>query len=296
MSNHPSWSCPVDTDVLLLLAWFSTLDLRALLQRKKREQPWKVFRQLLDEALQTALDEALACFRGDPIYGPALLSLARYRISRIDLQRASWAIALEELADPSNGVFFSDDPYHSPASAEKPQSGPVDETEALEQAIAAHVPLARRLHQLSLAWNRDVCCGACELRAFFFLYLDLVQWPLRVPFFLHELLRVSLARIDWHAIAAKVLQVPPGQVCQCETSKQQEPLGAKAAYLAELFHVVSDEIGEHSRELPEPQRTQALFLLDLCRETTRPCTRSPYRAQKRIRLRCADLFIVCQSR
>src|SRR5712692_3358658 len=267
MSKHPSWSCPVDTDVLLLLAWFTTLDLRGLLQQKKREQPWKPFRQLLDEALQTALDEALACFRGDPIFGPALLSLARYRIARIDMQRASWAIALEELADPSNGVFFSDDPYRSPVAAEKAKNGPVDETAAFWQAVAAYGPLAERLHQVSQTWSGDVCQGARELCAFFPLYLALVQRPLHLPFFLYELLRVSLERVNWHTIAAQVLQVPPGQVCQCEVGKQEEPLGAKAAYLAELFGVVSDEIAEHSRNLPEPQRTQALFLLDLCRQT-----------------------------
>src|SRR5712692_912444 len=166
MSNHPSWSCPVDTDVLLLLAWFSTLDLRGLLQWKKREQSWKPFRQLLDEALETALDDALVCLQGDPIYGPALLRLARYRISRVDRQRVTWAIALKELAGPSNGVFFSDDPYQSAAAADQQKNGPVDETEAFEQASASHVPLADRLCRLSQTWRGDVCRGACELRTF----------------------------------------------------------------------------------------------------------------------------------
>src|SRR5712692_10531814 len=92
---------------------------------------------------------------------------------------------------------------------------------------------------------------------------------------------MSLARIDWHEIAAQVLQVPPGPVCQREARKQQEPLGAKAEYLGELFRFVGNEIGEPCRNLPEPQRTQALFLVDLCRETTRAmCTIPPASAEE----------------
>ena len=269
MSKHPSWSCPVNTEVLLILAWFSALDVRALLLRKKREQSWKPFRQLLDEALQASLDEALLCLQDDPIYGPAWLCLARYRISKVDLQRVSWAIALEELADPSNGVFFSDDPYQSPASVGQQNGEPADETEAFGQAVAAHVPLAERLHRLSQTWQGDVCRGACELQTFFNWYLEIVQRPLRVPFFLHELLRASLARIDWHVIAAQVLQEPSRPPCQCEARRRDEPLGARVEFLGELFRLVGDEIVLHSQELPEPQLTQALFLMDLCRETTK---------------------------
>jgi hypothetical protein len=267
MSGHPSCSCPVDSNALLLLAWFSTRDVRALIERKKREQQWKHPPQLLEETLRASIDEALACFQDDPIYGPAFLHLARYRLAGVDLQSVAWAIDLEGLVDPSNGVFFSDDPYSSVDGRQK--EGPADETEAFWQVVTAHVPLAERLQRLSQAWHGDVCRGTCELQAFFNWYLDIVQRPLRVPFFLHELLRASVARIDWHLIAAQILQVPSCRVCQCEARRREEPRGARAEFLGELFRLVGDEIVQHSQNLPEPQRTLALFLLDLCRETTK---------------------------
>lgn len=249
------------------MAWFSALDVQALLLRKKCEQSWKPFRQLLDEALQASLDDALICLEGDPIYGPAWLCLARHRISRVDLQRVSWAIALKELVDPSNGVFFSDDPYRSASVDDRQKEEPADETEAFWQAVTAHIPLAQRLQRFSHTWQGDVCRGACELQSFFNGYLDIVQRPLRVPFFLHEMLRASLACIDWHVVAARVLRVAASPTCMCEARRQEGHCGAWAEYLGELCRLVANEIVQHSSSLSEPQRTQALFLADLCRET-----------------------------
>ncbi len=270
MTTYPSQSRPVGTDTLLILAWFSTLDLRALLQRKQHEQPWKNPSHLLEEVLHTCLDDALVCLRGDPIYGPVLLCLVRSCISRVDLQDSTWAISLEEQASPSHAVFFSDDPNLPAPAADQQKNGSANETEAFRQAMTEHIPLVERLCRLSQAWKGDVCRGACELRTFCFLYLDLIQRPLRVPFFLHELLRMSLSRVNWHCIAAQILQVPDSTSCQCMARMQEEPLGAaKAEYLGELFRLVGDEIVQHSQGLPESQRTQVLFLMDMCRETTR---------------------------
>ena len=267
MSGHPSWSRPVDRDVLLLLAWFSTLNLRSQLEQKQREQSWKHPPQLLDELLHACIDDALSCFQADPIYGPAFLSLARYRLADVDLQSVAWAIDLEGLADPSNGVFFSDDPYRSISPDDLKKNWPADETEAFWQAVTAHAPLAERLHRLSQTWQDDRCCLICELQAFFHWYLDLVERPLRVPFFLHEMLRAGLASIDWHAIAGRVLQVSASPACMCEARRREGPRGARAEYLVELCRLVGNEIVQLGSSLSEPQRTQALFLSDLCRET-----------------------------
>lgn len=221
MSNRPSWSCPVDSGVLLLLAWFCTLDVRARLQRKKREQSWKMFPVLLEDLLQASLEEALSCLQADSTYGPAWLHLARYCIARVDLQRVTWAIALEELADPSNGVFFSDDPYRPAVPGGQQTSGPANETEAFLSAMKLHTPLAERLQGLSQKWEGDVCLGAFQLQTLLTWNLEIMQGRLRVPFFLLELLRTSLERIDWHTIAEQVLHVALPSLCHCSGTDGQ---------------------------------------------------------------------------
>ena len=198
MSKYPTWNFPVDTQTLLVLAWFSTFDLRALLQRKQQEQPWKNPLHLLEDILRSCIDDALARLQGDPIYGPALLRLAHYRMSRVRLQHVASAISLEALANPSNALFFSDDPYQPIASQMQQESEPENETEAFREAVALHVLLVEHLQRLSQTWKGDVCRGACDLHAFFLWYLETIQRPLRVPFFLNELLRTSLMRVDWH--------------------------------------------------------------------------------------------------
>jgi len=256
----------VDSKTLVILAWCSTLDLRLHLERKRREQPRKRLPQLLDEVLYASIDDALACFDGDPIYGPLWVSLARYGLASVDVERVTSAIALEGLIEPLSGVFCSDDPY-VPA---RQSGGPADETEAFWQAVTAHSPLAQRLQRFSESWQGDSCRGSCELRAFFLWYLERVQPYLHMPFFLRELLRASLASVDWHAISARVLQGPARPACCCDASSSQpEPRGVQAQILGEVFRLVDAEIGLYSSELPEPLRTQALFLRDLCRETAR---------------------------
>jgi hypothetical protein len=218
--------------------------------------------------IQEQVTQALHCFERDPIYGPALLALARDRLTYVDFSLVSWAIELQGLADPSAGLLFSDNPYY----AERHQkSEAVDETDAFWRVACSHVPLADRLHRLSTTWQGNVCQGACELSMFFLWYLELIGRPLQMPFFLVEYVRKSLHQIDWHGIAASLLEVPRSARgnCHCTASAQETATGAIAEYLGELFKITGDEIMPLGQRLPEPERTQALLLGDLCRETTK---------------------------
>jgi hypothetical protein len=136
--------------------------------------------------------------------------------------------------------------------------------------VQAHSPLIEQLQRLSKGWNVDVCRGASELRAFFCWYLDLVRWRIQMPFFVHEYLRISLQKIDWHAVALKVLgtSLPDVAACTCEARTQEIFADARIEYLGELFKQVGNEAAQLGRDLPEPERMQALLLSDLCRETT----------------------------
>ena len=84
-------------------------------------------------------------------------------------------------------------------------------------------------------------------------------------------MRRGLHKIDWHVIAANLLDVPHAArgTCHCAARDQQTATGMVAEYLGELFKVTGDEIMPLGQRLPEPERTQALLLGDLCRETTK---------------------------
>ena len=276
MSKH---SYGANSEMLLLLAWSSTLNLQEQLRKDQRERSWK-YPQLKpweqqwkpafpEELLQEHITRALDCFQGDPIYGPVLEAMVRFRLTFIDFSLVAWAISLEELADASSALFFSDEPYYQSRRQEKDEI--VDETDAFWRVAQAHIPLIDRLRRLSKAWHGDICQGACELRSFFGWYLDLARRSLQMPFFVHEFLRISLQKIDWHVIAAKVLEVAllGHAACCCAARTQEVLVGARAEYLGELFRQTGDEAIQLGQCLPEPELTQALLLAELCRETTR---------------------------
>jgi hypothetical protein len=275
MSKHPYGANP---EMLLLLAWLSTLDLSELSRKDRKELPWKYpsYRPSLDQSQQPSFPEriiqeqvelALHCFRCDPIFGPVLEALARDRLTYVEFFLVAWAIELQGLADPSAGLFFSDNPY----STERQQkTDVVDETDAFWRVACSHVPLMDHLKRLSTTWHGDVCFGAGTLHAFFIGYLELIRRPLQLPFFLREYVHRSLVKIDWHAIASNLLEVPRSAGgCQCAVRAQETATGERAEYLCELFKATGDEIMSLSQCLPEPERMQALLIGDLCHETTK---------------------------
>ncbi|GCE32179.1 hypothetical protein KDA_76630 [Dictyobacter alpinus] len=275
MSKHAHGA---NSEMLLLLAWLSMLDLQKQLRQDQREQPWKYpDRESWNQPRQPVFPEelvhgqialALGCFKRDPIYGPLFEALVAHRLTYIDFPRVAWALELAGLANPICALFFSDSSEYSEHQQKSEYS---DETDAFWRVASSHPPLHDRLHRLSQTWNAGVCRGARELQSFFGWYLELAARPLQVPFFLVELLRISLRNVDWHVIAANTLGEQPstGKEGCCSMRKQERQAGAAAEYLGEVFRVTGDEALDVGQQLPEPERTQALFLADLCRETTK---------------------------
>jgi hypothetical protein len=271
MSKKPYGANP---DMLLLFAWLSTLGLAELVRKDREVHPWERppswdrswNPSFPEEILRKQVETALCCFQHDPIYGSVLEALARYRLTFIDFTLLSWAIELQDLTDPAAAFYISDDPYYS---EQQQKTTVIDETDAFWKAVTSHVPLADRLNRVSKTWCGDVCRGACGLRSFFDGYLDLIQRPLRIPFFLVELTRRSLLKIDWHAIAANVLAISHPAQEECHCAGIEIPVGTVVEYLGELLKTAGDEIIQLGQNIPEPERTQVLLLADLCRETTR---------------------------
>lgn len=267
MTKHAS---AVNTESLLLLTWLSTLDLQAQIREDQEAHPGNSsYRQLPafpQERVRAQIDLALTCFQRDPIYGPLLAALVRDRLTYVDFLPVVWAIEVEEQTEPASALFFS----NKPSCSERQQASEcIDEADVFSRVLSQHRPLADRLHRLSKAWNGDVCRGALELQSFFGWYLDLAARALRMPFFLTELLRRSFHRVDWHVVAASVASRPSHEECRCANRRQEDLLGAIAEYLGEVFKVTGDETVSLGQQLPEPERTQALLLADLCRETTK---------------------------
>lgn len=274
MSKHPNHSYEAGPETLLMLAWCSTLDLRALLEKDHRERSWHYshldYRRDWEpvypaDILQAPITEALACLNDD-LYGPALRSLVEYRLQLVDIDMAAHAIGLQGLAEPGHSLFYSDEPFEDYTVQQQRAKGPANETDALWRAISHHAAIHERLHDQSLTWKSGVCRGARALQAFFLSYPRLTRPCQNAPFFVRELLFMSLERVNWHAIAANVLLVEPPP-CTCARSKQDDA-SVQTALFEELLKTVSHDLREASGRLPDPQRDTALFLSGCCEKAS----------------------------
>lgn len=272
MAKHPPFSFEVGPETLIMLAWCSTLDLKALLEKDQRARPWKYDaypsfpRQdrrlnLPANVFEEPIVEALAGLGDDP-YGPALRSLVDYRLLFVDMEEVVNTMSLEGLVEPRHAIFSSDEPYEGYTIRKQREQGPANETDAFWQSIAQSEELQRRLHRLSETWHTRVCQGACTLQAFFLAYPRLSGACQKAPFFVRALLSMSLERVNWHAIAANLLNVEP-PLCTCSRSNNDDA-AAQIALFEERLTVTGHDLRQVSELLPEPQREVALFLSDCC--------------------------------
>lgn len=266
MAKNPTWNYPVDTATLLLLAWCSSLDLRTVLKQRQQAQSWKHAHHLLEEIVQERVDEALTCLQGDPLYGPVLLQLVRYHIALVHVPFIASAIAIEEIVEPSDALFFSDRPYRPSVRQTGDTSEPADETEAFCKAMTSHAPLAEHLRQWNQSWGGNVCRGARGLQAFFVAYPRFALAFLNAPYFVRELLCMSLERVDWHSVVAQLLGVVP-PACACTSHLRSSDPVAQVALLQEALKLAGGMIACLVPGLPDPHREPALFLANLCNQT-----------------------------
>jgi hypothetical protein len=269
----PNHSYRVNSETLLLLAWCSTLDLCALLQRDQQACPWKYPCQdgFPEDLLYTLIDEAIGCLPGD-VYGPVLQLLVLYRLAQVDMQHVARAIALHELSGPSCALFFADDRCQSSRVRHQEKQMPLNETEAFWLASIRHVSLYEHLVQQSLQWQGNVCLGAHYLHIFFSQYSRMLVHHTNMPFFIAEWLSISLQHVDWHAIAARILGIAVTP-CACVS----QPVNASEVHsqlFQELLTLINGEIRQASRLLPDHLRANALFLSGLCADMASFCCRS----------------------
>jgi hypothetical protein len=247
------------------------------MQEDRQKRPWKYSEKqpgwFPEDVLQAKIVEALTCFQQDDLYDPALRNLVEYRLALVESTEIAHAISLDQLAKPSHGLFFSDDPHQ--AASTRDQKKHVDETEAFWQAVIQHTPLQERLVQLNQVWQGSICLGAHCLRTFFLLYSSMRLRHRETPFFVAELLAISLEHVDWHAIVTRILGTAVSS-CQCSSKPSRNDESAvNVLVFQELLKLTSDEIRCASRMLPDHLRSNALFLSGLCKDMAQVCTAGP---------------------
>jgi len=253
-----------DSLTIQVLAWISEQGMRERLQRQIQAQSWITNRSRhVSKAFRDCLEEALVSLVSDHIYGAILLALARRRLTQANWgDSVAGAIEIDELVTAGHAVFFAETKRESLAYAVPPPSP--EDTRIVLAHLAEQGPFAQRLSQLSRDFQGDVCCGAANLRAFFLGYPDILAWSSSVPHFVLSILRTSLADLDWHLVAAQILNMAPASFCQCASLSAEDLAPARVALLQARFVAVGEAMRRAGLDAPEPQRTQALFLADFC--------------------------------
>jgi hypothetical protein len=227
---------------------------------------------LLEEALNERINDALNCFKDDPVYGVALQRLVQYRLAWIDLPAVSSTVSLEGLADPWLALFFSDrTPFHSYTVQKQQEKAPASEIDTFWQAVIQHAPLHERLIQFSTSWQDNVCHGAQACKAFFSAYPRVTRLYRDAPFFVRELLQMSLENVNWHVIVSRLLRVELPS-CSCVSSLKTADAGVQVALFEELLTQIAADFRQLSPLLPEPQRGMALFLRNFCEQAPAAAT------------------------
>jgi hypothetical protein len=280
----PTHNYSTNPETLLLLAWYSGLDLQALLQKDQQARPHKYPEKAYrdgwlpvfpEDMLKEQVTEALSCFQGGT-YDPVLLHLVQYRLLLVSVEDIAAAIGLKDQTRALHGLFYSDDPFLRYTTEKQPANSPENETDAFLQSLSIHAVLHERLIQLSRIRSNNICLGAQCLRTFFFGYARMLFRHREAPFFVAEFLGRSLKQVDWHAIAAHIQEVDTFP-CECSTSElsSEHERAIHVPLFQELLIEASDEIRLASRRLPDHLRSNALFLSGLCGDTAHICTNEP---------------------
>ncbi len=257
----------VTTETFLVLAW-------AARQPGLRERLIQVHQQSRKSelALRSSLTGAIPFVFEDPVYGPAYQGLLLHRLAQVDWGFACWA--LEAYA----GVHLkeSDDPGTTGKGAQvSPQAG--EETALLWQAITETDRLVERLRRQVRAVDGSVFRGAQLLRLHFLLHLPLLVRTNECPFFVHEMLIMSLERVNWRDLAARLLGVSFSgeQTPEDDAGSGEEDEALCAATLLELIAAAGANVGEYVLEpkLSRQMRDECAELAEMCGATLRELRR-----------------------
>ena len=256
MSKHPYGA---NSETLLLLAWLSTQDLATQWQTDQQARPWKYppraqpwQEQILSsfpvELIYQRVMGALQCLHADSLYGPVFEQLVCYRLIFADFDRIAWSIELDKQTSAASGLYYATEPYYARPGAyagSRQTTELADESDAFWQVASSHEQLAERWKWLRETRGGDVCLVARDLQAFFLWYADHPQRTLQAPFFVWELLAISFKKMDWHALAARVLNTVSTEPCICSPLQASDflnkPVAALPDFAIRAIAILSDE-------------------------------------------------------
>lgn len=244
-------------ETLLYLSWASRLP---GLPEELEQITYEKREQLLRNRLVYALPPV---FEQDALYGPLFQKLFTYRLNQVEFLSVGWALRGYE------SVYLkkaAEEP--SPENAEDSLSG---ETALFWGAITANAHLRAQIEHLGRAWDEvKLHQGARLLRLHFTSRLPALLR--QCPFLVKEFLCMSLERVDWLALAARVRGVPstPLPPLLAEEEEDEDPVVQLAALKAAIWNGYN-EFGELSLQ---PQFSSALRdlssdLADQCYQTHR---------------------------
>jgi hypothetical protein len=258
MSNIRGYA--VSPETLLFLAWASQVPgLPQQLEQVLRVQGGNR-EQLLRSLLISTLPPA---FERDAHYGPLYLRLFVYRLDQVEFALVDWALR------GSSAVYLRPSAEDS-ASAEGQGivGGLSGETTLLLEAIAGDERMHRRIERLGRMWDETtVRRGARLLRLYFTCHLPPLREDGECPFLVQEFIRMSLARVDWPAMAARVSGIPstPLSPLLSEDEESEDPVVQLAAIKAAIWNGYG-QFGEFGLQL---QFSRALR--DLCSSLADQC-------------------------
>lgn len=194
---------PANVETLVVLAWLAQ-DYRRRLAFEQKMEEGRRFGRTPDAPalLQSLLEEECSPIGATPAWGPVWMHLLRRRYAQVDLDSVSWALS------GRCGVYFQ---------AEDSPRVEVDneqETWDLWEVVAQKEALFARLEHFSRAMPDNVCTCAAQPRTYLFSFVHLGLRYLDVPQFVPAFIVRSLEHVDWHLLAAQLLQAA-NSPCKC---------------------------------------------------------------------------------
>lgn len=247
----------VNTETFLVIAWAARQPgLRKRLMRAHEEN------RSSELALRSSLTGAIPIVFEDVIYGLAYQRLFLHRLEQVDWSYADWALCSRW------GVYLAQDDDSDAAGEDAPVGVPAsEETALLWEAISQNERLADRFGRLSRDWERKVSRGARLSRLHFLMHLPLLMQTTEPPFLVHELLVMSLERVNWHELAARLLGVPLlPHAAVVDVGSHEEDRVLCVATLLELVLAARRSVGEYVLEpkLSDPMRGLCAHLAEQC--------------------------------
>jgi len=244
----------VHEETLLLLAWIAS-------QPKLREvvvQPARLSnptrRIAPEQVIRSLFDEPLAMLDQGTPEGPVYRRLVEYRFGLCEIRFVDWALR------GYGAVSFREH------DSQMVKEDSTQETVLCWEIAQQQERLLTRLRRLSRDWHGDIQLGAQMLRLTFTNRIPLLVRTVACPFVIQEFLRISLERVNWHELAALVLNVPFDryQVSHDEVEAALPMLRLFA--MREATWILYGELGESANDpsFPREARECCLELADQC--------------------------------